>query len=70
MNALAGTGRSANVRRSLLEIVIAGIAAIMIMLEVWVFDPGGWTAGRTMAGLTAAIALGFLRTAPFAAYLV
>ena len=70
MNAFAGTGRSADVRRSLLEIVIAGIAAVMIMLEVWVFDPGGWTAGRTMAGLTAAIALGFLRTATFAAYLV
>ncbi|MGI8720648.1 MAG: sensor histidine kinase [Geodermatophilaceae bacterium] len=68
MNVRAWTGRSAEVRRSLPEIVIAGIAAVMITLEVWVFDPGGWTAGRTMAGLTAALALGFLRTAPFAAF--
>ncbi len=41
----------------------------MIMLEVWVFDPGGWTAGRTVAGLTAAFALAFLRVAPFAGFL-
>ncbi|MDQ3475879.1 MAG: histidine kinase [Actinomycetota bacterium] len=69
MNVLAGTRRSADVRRSLPETVIAGIAAVMIMLEVWVFDPGGWTAARTVAGLAAALALAFLRTAPFAAYL-
>lgn len=49
--------------------MIAGTAAIMIMLEVWVFDPGGWTAGRTVAGLTAALSLALLRQAPFAAYL-
>lgn len=69
MNAPAGTRRSAELRRSLPEIVIAGIAAVMITLEVWVFDPGGWTAGRTVAGLTAAFALAFLRAAPFAGYL-
>ncbi len=69
MNAPAGTRRSAELRRSLPEIVIAGIAAVMITLEIWVFDPGGWTAGRTGAGLTAAFALAFLRAAPFAGYL-
>lgn len=59
---------STDLRRSIIEIVIAAIAAVMIMLEIWVFDPGGWTFGRTVAGLTAAVSLAFLRAAPSAAY--
>ncbi len=52
------------------EVLLAGIAAVLITFEVWVFDPGGWTAGRTVAGLIAALSLAFLRQAPFAAYVV
>jgi len=59
---------SAGLSRSVPELLLAGIAAVLITLEVWVFDPGGWTAGRTFAGLTAALSLAFLRQAPFAAY--
>ncbi len=57
-------------RRSLPEIVIAALAAVMIMFEIWVFDPGGWTLGRTVAGAGAALSLAFLRQAPFAACVV
>ncbi len=69
MNSSWATSRFTEVGRALTEIVIAGIAAVMITLEVWVFDPGGWTAARTVAGLTAALSLVFLRSAPFPAYL-
>ncbi|MBA3339101.1 MAG: hypothetical protein H0T54_05035 [Geodermatophilaceae bacterium] len=68
MNAPAARRWTTQGRGSIIEIVIAGIAAVMIMLEIWVFDPGGFTAGRTIAGLTAAVSLCFLRQAPFAAY--
>ena len=55
---------------SLPELLMAAIAAVLITLEVWLFDPGGPTAARTVAGLVASGALAFLRQAPFAAYVV
>ncbi|MBA3797931.1 MAG: histidine kinase [Actinomycetota bacterium] len=61
---------SSGLSRSVPELLLAGIAAVLITFEVWVFDPGGATAGRTIAGLTAALSLAFLRQAPFAAYVV
>lgn len=74
MNAPQSSAWLSSLRRSALaralpEILIAIIAAIMIMFETWVFDPGGWMAGRTAAGLIAALSLAFVRRAPFPAYL-
>jgi len=70
VNAAAAANRAPRLSVSLPELLMAGIAAVLITLEVWVFDPGGATAARTVAGLVAAVALAFLRQAPFAAYVV
>lgn len=70
MNAQTGTTRALGLTRSVPELVIAGIAAIMIVFEVFVGDPGGSTAGRAVAGLVAALSLAFLRVYPFAAFMV
>lgn len=69
MNA-AATPRTPRLGVSLPELPIAAIAALLITFEVWVFDPGGATAGRTVAGLVASAALAYSRQAPFAAFLV
>jgi len=55
---------------SLPDLLLAAIAAVLVTLEVWVFDSGGPTVARTAAGLVASLALAFLRQAPFTAYLV
>jgi len=70
VNAAAAAPRAPRLKVSLPELLMAAIAAVLITLEVWVFDPGGMTAGRTVAGLVASLALAFLRQAPFVAYLI
>lgn len=70
MNSAVVAARKRGLDVALPELLLAAIAAVLITLEVWVFDPGGSTAGRSVAGLVAALALAFLRTAPFTAYLV
>lgn len=70
MNAAALVARAHRLSVSLPELLMAAVAATLITFEVWLFDPGGATAARTAAGLVAAVALAFLRQAPFAAYLV
>lgn len=70
MNVTAAVRRARELRVSLPEVLVATMAAALITFEVWVFDPGGWTAGRTIAGLGAAVSLAFIRHAPLTAYLV
>ncbi len=51
------------------ELVLSAVAVLLIQLEVWIFDPGGPMAGRTLAGLMAGSSLAFVRASPFVAYL-
>ena len=54
--------------RHIPEILLAGGATIMILLEIWVFDPGDEIT-RTFAGLAAGGSLLWIRRNAFAAYL-
>ena len=51
------------------ELVLAGIPTILILLEIWVFDPGDEAINRTVAGLAAGGSLYWVRRHPFAAFL-
>jgi signal transduction histidine kinase len=51
------------------EVAVSLLAAILLQLEVWVFDPAGPQLARALVSLVAAGALIFLRAYPFAAYL-
>ena len=55
-------------RKHLPEIVLAGIPTILILLEIWWFDPGNEVA-RTLAGMAAGVSLLWIRRSPFAAFL-
>jgi signal transduction histidine kinase len=55
-------------RKHLPEIVLAGVPTILILLEIWWFDPGDEVA-RTLAGLAAGVSLFWIRRSPFAAFL-
>ena len=64
-----GSGAPASVwRKHLPEIVLAGIPTILILLEIWWFDPGDEVA-RTLAGMAAGVSLFWIRRNPFAAFL-
>lgn len=52
------------------ELVLASAATALIILDIWLFEPGGPIVARTFAGVTAGASLAFLRRRPFAAYLV
>jgi signal transduction histidine kinase len=54
--------------KQLPEIVLAGVPTILILLEIWVFDPGDEIT-RTFAGLAAGGSLLWIRRHPFAAFL-
>ena len=51
------------------ELVLAGIPTILILLEIWVFDPADEAVTRTVAGLAAGGSLYWVRRHPFAAFL-
>ncbi|HUP16199.1 MAG TPA: histidine kinase [Acidimicrobiia bacterium] len=51
------------------ELVLAGVPTILILLEIWVFDPGDEAVSRTFAGLAAGGSLYWIRRYPFTAYL-
>ena len=51
------------------ELVLAGVPTILILLEIWVWDPGDEAILRTVAGLTAGGSLYWIRRHPFGAYL-
>ena len=55
--------------RHLPELVLAAIPTILILLEIWVFDPGEEEVTRTVAGLAAGGSLYWIRRHPFAAFL-
>jgi signal transduction histidine kinase len=55
--------------RHLPELVLAAIPTILILLEIWVFDPGEEEVTRTVAGLAAGGSLYWIRQHPFAAFL-
>lgn len=55
---------------SLPELALASLGAVLLQLEVWVFEPGPPRLARTLATLVAAGSLAFLRTAPWPAFLV
>ena len=66
---ITGSGAPASVwRKHLPEIVLAGIPTILILLEIWWFDPGIEVA-RTLAGMAAGVSLFWIRRNPFAAFL-
>jgi signal transduction histidine kinase len=50
------------------EIVLSGFTTVLILLEIWVFDPGN-ELPRTVAGLVAGGALFWIRRRPFGAFL-
>lgn len=54
--------------KQLPEIVLAGVPTILILAEIWFFDPGNEVA-RTLAGLAAGGSLYWIRRHPFAAFL-
>jgi signal transduction histidine kinase len=54
--------------RYLPELVLAGVPTILILLEIWFFDPGDELI-RTVAGLVAGGSLFWIRRNPFAAFL-
>lgn len=56
--------------RLLPELVLAAGATVLIVLDIWLFEPGGPIVARALAGVTAGASLAFLRPRPFAAYLV
>jgi signal transduction histidine kinase len=60
-------GRS-NWGKYLPELLLAAVATILILLEIWAFDPGDEVT-RTIAGLVAGGALFWIRRHPFAAFL-
>ena len=49
------------------ELVLAGVPTILILLEIWFFDPGDEVT-RTVAGLVAGGSLFWIRRNPFAAF--
>ncbi|MGH9896429.1 MAG: sensor histidine kinase, partial [bacterium] len=51
------------------EVAVTLLAAILLQLEVWVFDPEGSQVARSLISVIAAGALVFLRAYPFGAYL-
>jgi len=51
------------------ELVLAGVPTILILLEIWVWDPGDEAILRTVAGLAAGGSLYWIRRHPFGAYL-
>lgn len=51
------------------ELVLAGVPTILILLEIWVFDPGDEAVSRTFAGLAAGGSLYWIRRHPFTAFL-
>jgi signal transduction histidine kinase len=51
------------------EVAVSLLAAILLELEVWLFDPGPPGLARALVSLVAAGALVFLRAYPFGAYL-
>ncbi len=51
------------------ELVLAGVPTILILLEIWVFDPADEAVSRTFAGLAAGGSLYWIRRHPFTAYL-
>jgi signal transduction histidine kinase len=55
-------------RKHVPEIVLAGVPTILILLEIWWFDPGDELA-RTLAGVVAGGSLFWIRRHPFAAFL-
>ena len=52
------------------EVAVSLLAAILLQLEVWLFEPGPPAVARALVSLVAAGALAFLRAYPFGAYLV
>ena len=55
-------------RQHIPEIVLAGIPTILILLEIWLFDPGDeWP--RTVSGVVAGGSLFWIRRHTFAAFL-
>ncbi|HEY7565751.1 MAG TPA: sensor histidine kinase [Acidimicrobiia bacterium] len=52
------------------EVAVSLLAAILLQLEVWLFDPGPPALGRALVSVVAAGALAFLRSYPFGAYLL
>ena len=55
-------------RKHIPEIVLAGVPTILILLEIWWFDPGDEIA-RTLAGVAAGVSLFWIRRNPFPAFL-
>ena len=51
------------------ELVLAGIPTVLILLEIWVFDPGDEAIARTVAGVVAGGSLFWIRRQPFIAFL-
>lgn len=52
------------------ELVLAAAAILLILFEIWFLDQPGLRLARSIAGIAAGGSLAFLRTKPFAAYLV
>lgn len=50
------------------ELGLSLLLAILIQLEIWVFDPGSPTLARSVVGMVAAGSLAFLSGHPFGAY--
>ena len=66
---LASQAEGSRWGKHLPELVLAGIPTILILLEIWVFDPGDEAVTRTVAGLAAGGSLYWIRRHPFAAFL-
>lgn len=52
------------------EVAVSVLAAVLLQLEIWVFDPDGSQPARAALALIAAGALALMRSKPFLAYLV
>jgi signal transduction histidine kinase len=59
-----------SIRRRLPEVILALVAAILILIEIWVMDGDDRLIARSVAGIIAAGSLAFLRQRPFEAFLV
>jgi signal transduction histidine kinase len=66
----ASSSPTSELVRHVPELVLATAATVLIVLDIWLFEPGGPIVARTLAGATAGVSLAFLRRRPFAAYLV
>ncbi|MCI0679519.1 MAG: histidine kinase [Actinobacteria bacterium] len=52
------------------ELLLAAAATLLILLEIWVLDQPELRLARSVPGIAAGVSLAFLRTKPFAAYLM